>query len=216
MSGYHIVRAGDCINSIAEKSGHFWESIWNAGENEDLRAIRADPNSLHVGDRVFVPDRESKTISLDTSKRHRLVRVGVPSKLVLRLLWPDGRPRADVSYTLRIDGKPPIEGVTDPDGYLEVTISGFAKQGMLTMHAEDEEEEDESFPLALGQLPPHDLLIGGQARLRNLGFTEVKPSGTLDDASRTALSRFQSGEGLQVTGEFDSETALALLRAHGS
>jgi hypothetical protein len=215
MGSYHVVRAGDCINSIAEQSGHFWETIWHADENQELRGLRSDPNSLHVGDKVFVPDLRHESVSLATGKRHRIKRVGVPNKLVLRLLWPDGRPRADARYCVDIEGNR-TEGVTNAEGYLEVSISGQAQRGTLTVHAMDEDDEDEHYPLLLGRLPPHDLLLGAQVRLRNLGFLDVEPTDTLDDPTRAALELVQSNEGLPASGEFDGQTALAIRRLHGS
>lgn len=227
MGRYHTVQEGDCLSSLAEQNGHFWETLWNAPENESLRNARVDPNALAPGDRVFVPDLRERTVEAATDRRHRFRRRGVPSKLVLRFLFADGRPRADVRYTLTVDGAV-TTGRTDGDGYVRATIPGVARQGTIVLHgdapesvAEDERDDDEHPPdetitLTLGTLAPHGGLAGAQARLYNLGAVKVRVTGRADDETALALKAFQSGHGLEPTGALDDATADALRAAHGS
>ena len=179
MGQRRTAQDGDCISSMAEQSGHFWETIWNAPENEALRGKRLDPNCLVQGDQVFIPDLRIKTLDAATGKNHRFKRRGVPSKLVLRIATADGTPRGDVRFSLTIDGVV-TQGRTDADGVLRATIAGTAKQGTVVLYSDDDDEPDETFSIALGHLPPHDLLAGVQARLNNLGATDVRaPSARL-------------------------------------
>ena len=50
------VNRGDSIPSLAHDNGHFWETLWNHGDNAALKALRKTPNILMPGDEVFVPE----------------------------------------------------------------------------------------------------------------------------------------------------------------
>src|SRR5690349_3848456 len=121
MPKMHVVSEGDCILSLSEANGLFWETLWDAPENADLKSKRNDPNSLLEGDSVFIPDLREKKVSVQTGATYKFKRKGVPGKLALRIAFPNGEPRADVRFKLTIDG---VEqsGVTDSDGYIKVTL----------------------------------------------------------------------------------------------
>jgi len=80
------VKQGDCISSIAQKHGLFWDKVWNHPKNAKLQETRKDPNVLSPGDVVFVPDKEEKEESGATEQRHRFKKKGVPAKLRLRIM----------------------------------------------------------------------------------------------------------------------------------
>ena len=112
--GDYVVKKGDCLTSISEAAGHFWETVWNDPANEELKTEREDPNVLMPGDKLTIPDLRKKEESKPPEKRHRYRRKGVPAKLNLQFL-DHGEPRADQDYLADIDGH--IEkGKTDPDG----------------------------------------------------------------------------------------------------
>ena len=77
----YTVKQGDCISSIAQKHGLFWDKVWNHPKNANLQERRKDPNVLSPGDVVFVPDKDEKEESGATEQRHRFKRKGVPEKL---------------------------------------------------------------------------------------------------------------------------------------
>src|SRR5262245_25757582 len=84
----HRVRVGESVPSIAYERGHHWATIWNHPMNEELRALRRDPNILLEGDELFIPARTYAAYTRPTGKWHEWKRKGVPSKLRLRLTEP--------------------------------------------------------------------------------------------------------------------------------
>jgi hypothetical protein len=82
------VNSGDCISSVAFNHGFFWETLWNHGDNSELKSKRKDPNILKEGDVVHIPDLTLKEESCATENRHRFKLKGVPAKLKLRLMRP--------------------------------------------------------------------------------------------------------------------------------
>jgi len=204
----YIVKQGDCLSSIGHKYGIFWEKIWNHPKNAKLRAKRQDPNIIYPGDVLFIPDKEEKEESAATEQRHRFKVKGVPAKLKLRIL-EDEEPRANVNYTLVIDGRI-YNGTTDRDGKIEQTIPPNAQKGVLIL------EGDTPIILQLGQLDPIDTITGVQARLLNLNFDCGEVNGRETPQLEKALIEFQKKYNLPVTGRIDETTRNKLLKIHGS
>lgn len=203
----HIVEEGECIESIALDYGLFWETIWNHPNNADLKKQRKDPNVLMAGDIVFVPDKQLKKETRATEARHRFKRLGVPSKLRIRLM-DDDQPRANESYTLVIGGKI-FSGKTDSDGWLEQPVSPDAGEGKILVG-----EEQEEYVLKVGYLDPIEEISGVQARLNNLRFDCGPVDGLLGPTTESAIRRFQRQYDLPVTGQPDAATQKKLLEEH--
>ncbi|MGB9698788.1 MAG: LysM peptidoglycan-binding domain-containing protein [Thermodesulfobacteriota bacterium] len=58
----YTVKQGDCLSSIGEKYGIFWEKIWNQPKNDKLKEKRKNPNILYPGDVIFIPDTIKGTV----------------------------------------------------------------------------------------------------------------------------------------------------------
>ncbi len=200
-SGEHEVRRGECIASIAESRGHFWEKLWNLDGNRELKDTRGDPNALLPGDLVEVPEIEPKEESKDTEKRHRFRRKGVPSLLKLQVLRL-GEPVADKPYQLQVDGKI-IEGQTDSDGRIEEPIPPESREASLVV---DNDGEEIRYDLELGGMDPVNTTTGVKARLKNLGFDPGPIDMENSAVYQTALNAFQEQHELEVTGVPDQET----------
>lgn len=49
MAEDYIVKAGDCLNSIAYEHGFYWETLWSHPANAGLKAKRKNPDALLAG-----------------------------------------------------------------------------------------------------------------------------------------------------------------------
>lgn len=198
-----VVKAGDCISSIAERHGHFWETLWNHPDNAALKELRGDPNVLLAGDIVVVPQLRPKEVGKPSEARHRFRHRGVPGKCRIRLL-KDGQPRESTPYILIVDGQS-IPGTTDADGYLEADIPPDARQGMIRVR---QGRHEEVYPLQFGGLDPIDTPAGMEQRLSQLGY-RIAP----DPAD--PIRAFQHDHGLSVTGSADDATRSRLREVYG-
>jgi len=213
MSGtnQYIVKAGDCISSIAHKHGLPWKKLWDF--NQELKQKRRNPNILLIGDVVKIPPVEEKQVRVATGSKHTFQLRGATAPLTLRLK-AQGRPRSGLRYTLQIEGWPEQRNTTDKDGFIRAQVPSWVRAVKLTLHTN---AGPEHYELRLGQLDPFDEIRGVQQRLSNLGIS-CPTTGSADEATRQAVRIFQSRiEGLENSGDpMDSATQDALRAAHGS
>jgi hypothetical protein len=220
-AGNYTVEKGDCISSIANRSGHFWKVLWEHPENTALRGARGSPNILLAGDRLTIPPLREKHQACGTERRHKFVRKGEPARLRIRVMMePAGtepgeagqsgqleEPRVNQDYVIEIDGRART-GTTDSDGWIDIPIPCDARHGRLRVGPDNFEVE-----LNIGHLDPEDNISGLQARLTNLGYV-CCPTGTMDDDTRAALLMFQAERQLEPTGEFDDATLRMIKEIH--
>jgi N-acetylmuramoyl-L-alanine amidase len=205
----HTVVQGECITSIAQEYGFFWETLWNLPDNAELKRQRQDPNVLQPGDVVIIPEKRQKQVSCASEQTHRFQRRGCPAILRLRLLWDD-EPRANESYVLEVDGEY-SSGTTDGDGRLEHPIAPNARRGRLLVG-----ESQDEYVLDLGHIDPVDEISGVQSRLNNLGFICGETDGDLGPKTESALRAFQRKQDLPESGEIDDDTKARLVEIYGS
>jgi len=113
----HVTRPGECFATIARDHGVGRDELYRHPDNAELRKMRPNPNVLHPGDRVVIPDRPVKTVAAATDTRHRFTLKLAQRELRLKLLDARGRPIAGEPYTLAI-GDDRITGQTDGAGLL--------------------------------------------------------------------------------------------------
>ena len=193
------VGEGESTSSLAKKNGFFWRTIWEHGENAELKAKRKDPNVLFADDEIFIPERELKQVDKPTEQKHKFKRKGEPCKLKVQLMKA-GKPRKNEKYVLNLDGTP-ISGTTDGEGKLEHFIPGESRSAQLTLRG-----GKEVIPLRLGDLDPADQPTGLQQRLNNLGFPCGSEDGEVGEMTKEAIKAFQAAFKLNVTGEADDAT----------
>jgi N-acetylmuramoyl-L-alanine amidase len=208
MPREYKAKQGDCISSIAQKHGLFWEKVWEHPKNAQLKEKRKDPNVLYAGDMVFLPDKEENEESCATGQRHRFRKKGVPAMLRLQFFEED-EPRADEPFILDIDGEL-FSGTTDEEGRLEHPISPEARRGKVLL-GDDQDE----YQLNLGHIDPIDEIKGVQIRLNNLSFDCGDADGVLNPKTETAIRGFQRKYDLPESGEPDEATRNRLLEVHG-
>ena len=210
--GPYVVRAGDCIESIAYKHGHYWKTLWDDPRNEELKQARENPNILLPGDRVSIPRRRRKDDYRAVDQRHRFRRRGVPSRLRLRLM-ADDIPRANLHFSLDVDGVV-TEGQTDAEGRIDVPIPPDAQ--MARLHVDDDGiGAPTEYELQLGYVVPAGDLLGVQQRLGNLGWA-CPTDGGMGPETEAALAEFQRNYELEETGQPDDATLAKLEELHGS
>ncbi|HEX8407936.1 MAG TPA: peptidoglycan-binding domain-containing protein [Thermoanaerobaculia bacterium] len=197
----HTIVQGESVASVAFAHGLLPETVWSHPENAELRKLRADPYVLLPGDELFLPQREPKSVSAATGRRHVFRRKRVPDVLRVQLRDVDGQPRAGLRYVLDVDGVRRPPRTTDAEGFVAEPVAPNARRGVLCLG----EDESERVELHFGRLDPISEITGVQARLQSLGF-EVPESGELDARTALAIGRFQRAHKLPVTGEADAVT----------
>jgi hypothetical protein len=207
-SGSYEVQRGDCLSSIAFAHGFFWKTLWNLGENAELKGARKNPDILLPGDLLHVPAIRIKKVTGSTNKRHRFQLKGIPVRLRLRFL-DSGEPLANEPYVLRVDGAERT-GSLNGQGRLEESILPTARVAEIRIG-----DSTEWIQIDLGAVDPISEISGVQGRLRNLGFSPGAIDGVLGPRTRTALRRFQKRHKLKPTSEPDVATRDKLRELHG-
>jgi hypothetical protein len=214
----HLVRQGEYLSELCHRRGADPEAVWNASENEALRTSRMTGEILHPGDVIWLPEPEERKLALSLESENEFT-VRVP-KNRLRIVMRDGdEPMANEPYVIRDAGRKPIEGTTDGQGLLRITVPFSVRMITVTMI-----ERRQRFRIEIGHLDPIESPSGVRQRLEHLGFygwiCEPRPGDPIGQTSpeddRRAVRAFQRGAELEPTGEVDDETRAALLDAHGS
>lgn len=208
----YTVNQGDCIMSIAEAYGFFWETIWNHPDNAGLKQLREDLNILFPGDIVVIPEKTPRIATAPTDQLNKFVKKSVRVQVRLRLLDLKRQPRASVDYIATVDGIN-SSGQSDGDGY--ITISARPDSQQLKLKVTEGAKTDE-YTLPLGSIDPIDELSGVQQRLTNLGYPCGSEQGTPGELTRAAIRAFQKEMNLNLTGELDDATRQKLEQFHGS
>lgn len=206
MARYHLVQKGECLSSIAFQNGYFPGTLWEHPENEQLRELRGDPNVLLAGDRLFLPDKDPKTTTCETGKKHRFVRRGVPARFRLQILNAD-KPRPNLAYRLTVDDTLVLTGTTNGEGVLDVAIPPDARRGVLHI-----EEDGADHEIRFGGLDPMAFGAGVRQRLANLGY--LRSLSAPEEDMPAAIAMFQRKNGMDPTGVLDGATADKLLQGH--
>ncbi len=214
MEYYHVVEQGECLASIARDCGFTdWRKIYHHPANSELRQRRSNPNVLHPGDRLFIPQKTAKEEECETDARHSFVLAAPKTLLHVVLKDACGQAIAGKKYRLLV-GRHTYEGSTGDDGAICRRLPANEQQGTLVVWlAEGHSAQPCTIRLKIGHLDPVEELTGLQARLENLGYScgvEKGPEGTV-----AAVRAFQEANGLKVDGVAGHETQTKLVELHG-
>ncbi len=204
----YVVGVGDGLQRIGFRHGLLPSTIWNDPSNDALKRERPNPETLLPGDELVIPDRREKVQQVAVDRHHVFRRRSVPSRIRVRL-QDEEVALANTPCVLQVDG---VEQrvTSDADGIVSATVSPEARVATLRV-----DEDGPTLTLSLGHLDPASEPTGAQGRLRNLGFYSGPAHGNLDEATVTALQRFQESAELEPTGELDTATVHALASSHG-
>ena len=211
----YAVKQGDYLSKIAGNFGFSdYRTIWDHPANAELKKKRENPNILHPGDSLFIPEKELKTESGATEQMHSFKRHGHQLKLRLRLLDFDNKPLANTDCTLHVEGKV-HELTTDSDGRIEEKIPTTAQDAVL-IFKDPLVPFDQSMCIKIGHLDPVEEVSGQKARLGNLGYFYSRGDDWDEERFNYAIQEFQCDHDLTVDGICGPETCLKLKQVHGS
>jgi hypothetical protein len=217
MAETHRVEQGESHYTIAKKHGFpNWRVIYDDPSNAELKKKRPNPQVLHPGDLVQIPDAPKEPhLKVPLDKRTVITRTKKdfqPIRLVL--LGHNRSPRPNAEYTLSFQGGE-LKGKADTTGLIREEIPVGA--GKVTLQVGDEKRE-----LQVGFLNPLEANTsdqgteGAKARLRNLGYFVASVDGDQGKDFKAALLQFQADQGLEKSGKLDDATRQKLLTVHGS
>src|SRR6185295_10895842 len=133
MAGWHTVAQGECLSSLAAQHRlASWHTIYDHPENASFRVEHPNPNVIHPGDLVYIPDQEVVHRDKPTDKKHTFVLKRDKTLLRIVAADEDEQPYQQADYRLTI-GEKSYEGKTDGQGMLEEAIDPLASSGELTV-----------------------------------------------------------------------------------
>src|SRR5262249_55988912 len=101
----HTVRQGEHISRLANEAGlPSYLTIWNHSKNADLKSKRKNPNVLHPGDEVFIPEMKQQSRDAGTDSRHIYKLKSTQLRLLIVVEDQTGKPLPNQEALLLIDG----------------------------------------------------------------------------------------------------------------
>jgi hypothetical protein len=134
----------------------------------------------------------------------------------LRLCDFDLVPYAGRPFAFCLEGYPEIRGTTDENGFVIVDSQPAGAQGYVEVWPDDEFPDDTvRWDINIGPVISPATPLGASQRLHNLGYFAGEPTEEMTDDLRAAICDFQAdNEGLEVTGELDTDTCARLRVQH--
>jgi len=211
----HRVSQGETLDRIAAKQGLATADALSSG-NQDLLTQRKDPNVLHPGDEVSVPEVRPKWARGTTEKTHRFRRRTATGRLRLKIVDDEGQPAANRQYELRFDDQVVREKTSD-GGFIEAEIPMDCERATLRLWIRGEPNgPGVVHELRIGHLDPTEELTGLQARLANMKLYRGEIDGVSSAELESAIRAFRKRHRLPGSGDPDDQLIAKLREIHGS
>jgi hypothetical protein len=205
----------DCTASIAKKFGFKdWKTIYDHPSNLPFRNKHPNPNVIHAGDVINIPDKETKGVGAPHAAKHRFSAKGRRTKLRLVIEDFDGAALGGKDYLLRV-GPEDFKGKTGGDGLVEQAVLADAEQGEITVWLDGAKTQAIFWPLEIGALRPLDTVAGIQGRLANLGYNIGRVTGVEDKQTGAAVAAFRTKQHVSESGAVGSKTRNELKKVYG-
>jgi len=221
MSTEHIVHEGEHLAGIAAQHGFSSiDPILAAPENAEFKKQRPNPNILVAGDKIVIPDRQTKEEVAATGQRTKFQLTGLGLELHVKVVNQGFEPfSGDVVLK---------EGATStpmkPNGdVFEAFLDPDAKQAELRFPISETERKRPPITLEPGRLDPLETLPGQQQRLNNLGYfagfvkTDATDPKKIDPQFLWAVQEFQCDHmgPKEADGVIGKKTLDKLKEVHG-
>lgn len=210
----HIVRPGEHLSMIAAAYGFSDpKALYDHPSNAAFKKKRPNPDVIHPGDKIEIPERKIKEVEVQAGKVHTF-KVKLPTKF-LHLVIRDriGNLVKNEPFELTV-GKSVIQGTTTGEGVIDERIPADATSATLRI-------KKHRWQLKVGDLNPVEEtedggVTGAQMRLANLGYQPGAVDGLMGPRTRAAIRAFQKDFRLKKTGKLDADTLAKLKQRHGS
>ncbi len=168
MSTEHVVVEGEHLAAIAAQHGFSGiDPIWSHPQNASLKELRKNPNVLLAGDRVFIPDKETKEVSGATQQRHTFQLSSGQLELHVKVHDQGFQPIHGDAVLSAGGTKTPMVQKGD---IFEAPLDPAVKQADLEFPTSATSRQRPPITVEPGRLDPIDTLSGQQQRLNNLGY----------------------------------------------
>ena len=211
----HTVKQGEYLSKIAKQYGWDWKKLYDHPDNADFKKKRSNPNLIHPGDEIVIPEKDPFGADIETGKSFTFKLSDGTNKLSVVLEDAEGEALGKKRFTLESDdGKVKEEGKTGGDGLVECDLPDDVEEVILNLWLDDEKEPSLSWALQIACLDPPEEISGVQGRLLNLGFFCGEVGGEMDEATEAALLAFKTKTELDPDSVLDDKTINKLKEIH--
>lgn len=218
MATYHTVQQGEYLANIVRRYGFTdYRVVYDHPENAEFKRKRPNPNLVHPGDRLFIPDVEERVEVCPTQQRHRFKFTVPRVQLRLALKGGQGEVLASKPYTLTA-GTAVLEGTTDAQGVIDASVPADSEQATLDVWpsgGKSPDNEHLTWTLLIGHLDPVEEVTGVQARLNNLGYEAGPAEGIVGPRTQAAIRAFQRDNDLPLDGVASAQLQQKLKEVYG-